>query len=137
MKDKKDEMKKVAITLMRKLDIYEPYIERFERKEIPCFFENYGGFWVDQEPEVYAKMREIEKKYNCLVYAITHDYAEFGELYDFLIVTEYKEEWPELVQSNGRRHSVYAYVWNKTDDWCSEFGSILIQSFGGGIKRLA
>ena len=30
----------------------------------------------------------------------------------------------------------YAYVWNKTDDNCSEFGTIGIRSFGGGIKRV-
>ena len=104
---------------------------------MPCFYENFGGFWVDQEPELYAKMKEIEKRYNCLVYAITHEFADFGECYDFLIVTEYKEEWPELVESNGRMHSAFAYVWNKTDDWCSEFGSVTVQSFGGGIRRIA
>ena len=136
MKDKKEEMKKVAINYMKRMDIYEPYIERFEGKDMPCFYENFGGFWVDQEPELYAKMKEIEKRYNCLVYAITHEFADFGECYDFLIVTEYKEEWPELVESNGRMHSAFAYVWNKTDDWCSEFGSVLIQSFGGGIRRI-
>ena len=129
-------MKKVAINYMKRMDIFEPYIERFERKDMPCSYENFGGFWVDQEPELYAKKKEIEKRYNCLVYAITHEFADFGECYDFLIVTEYKEEWPELVESNGRMHSAFAYVWNKTDDWCSEFGSVLIQSFGGGIRRI-
>lgn len=47
-------MKKVAIDYMKRMDIYEPYIERFERKDMPCFYENFGGFWVDQEPELYA-----------------------------------------------------------------------------------
>ena len=60
MKDKKEEMKKVAINYMKRMDIYEPYIERFERKDMPCFYENFGGFWVDQEPELYAKMKEIQ-----------------------------------------------------------------------------
>ena len=31
----------------------------------------------------------------------------------------------------------FAYVWNKDDDQCSEFGSITVQSFGGGIRRIA
>ena len=31
---------------------------------------------------------------------------------------------------------VSAYVWNKSDDMCSEFGTIGIRSFGGGIKRV-
>ena len=31
----------------------------------------------------------------------------------------------------------FAYVWNKSNDYCSEFGTIGIRSFGGGIKRVA
>ena len=33
-------------------------------------------------------------------------------------------------------HIVFAYVWNKDDDYCSEFGSIGVRSFGGGIRRV-
>ena len=79
---------------------------------------------------------ELEKKHNCLVYAVTHEYTEFGECYSFLIVTDYKSEWKTLVWSEGNKHSAFAYVWNKDDDWCSEFGSVMVQSSGGGIKRI-
>ncbi len=81
-------------------------------------------------------MREIEKKYNCKVYAITHEFMEFGECYSFLIVSDYPEEWYNLLTSYGNKHYAFAYVWNKDDDWCSEFGTIAVQSFGGGIKRI-
>ena len=102
-----------------------------------CFFERFGGYWAEQEPELCEKMRSLEKKYNCLVYAITHEFTEFGELYDFLIVTDYPKEWDDLVYSQGSYHTAFAYVWNKDDDQCSEFGSVTVQSFGGGIKRIA
>lgn len=137
MKDKNIAKKEKAIELLKEMDIYTPYIKDFEEKSIVCFFENYGGFWIDQEPELYAKMKELEKKYGCLVYAVTHEYTEFGECYSFLIVTDYKSEWKTLVWSEGNKHSAFAYVWNKDDDWCSEFGSVMVQSFGGGIKRIA
>ena len=129
--------KEKAIELMKKMDIYKPYIRGFQERDQVCFFENYGGFWIDQEPELYAKMKELEKKYSCLVYAVTHEYTEFGECYSFLIVTDYKSEWKTLMWSEGNKHSAFAYVWNKDDDWCSEFGSVMVQSFGGGIKRIA
>lgn len=129
--------KEKAIQFLKAMDIYAPYIKGFREKDIPCFFENYGGFWVDQEPELYTKMRELESEHSCLVYAITHEFTEFGECYSFLIVTNYPEEWDELFYSEGSRHSAFAYVWNKDDDWCSEFGSVLVRSFGGGIKRIA
>lgn len=129
--------KKKAIELMKKMDIYKPYIRGFEESNKICFFEQYGGYWAEQEPALYEKIKEFEKEYDCIVYAVTHELTEFGELFDFLIVTDNPDEWDDIVYSEGNRHMVYAYVWNKTDDFCSEFGSITIQSFGGGIKRIA
>ena len=129
--------KEKAIELMKEMDIYKPYIDGFRENDKVCFFEGFGGFWIDQEPEIYKKMQEIEQKYDCKVYAVTHELTAFGECYSFLIVTDYPEEWDTLVYSQGNRHTAFAYVWNKDDDWCSEFGSVTVQSFGGGIKRVA
>ena len=129
--------KDVALNIMKRLDIYKPYIEGFDKEDMVCFFENFGGFWVFQEPEIEAKMKELEKKHNCKVYAITHEFTQFGECYSFLIVPNYPEEWDDLIYSENRNHTVFAYVWNKTDEWCSEFGDIIVQSFGGGIRRIA
>lgn len=129
--------KEKAIELLKRMDIYKPYIQGFRDSGKVCFFERFGGYWVEQEPELYEKMRLLEKKYNCLVYAVTHEFTEFGELYDFLIVTDYPKEWDDLVYSQGSYHTAFAYVWNKDDDQCSEFGSVTVQSFGGGIRRIA
>lgn len=137
MKITRQQKKDKALEVMQTMDIYKPYIKDFQDEDNVCFFENFGGYWVFQEPEIEAKMKEIEKKYNCLVYAITHEFTEFGELYDFLIITDYKSEWKNLVHSYGNKHTAFAYVWNKDDEWCSEFGSITVQSFGGGIRRIA
>ena len=119
------------------MDIYEPYIEGFKQKDKVCFFESFGGFWIGQEPEAYKKMQEIEQKHGCKVYAVTHEYTEFGECWDYLIVTAYPEEWDDLVYKNGSMFYAFAYVWNKDDEFCSEFGSVGVRSFGGGLKRVA
>ena len=132
----KTQQKAKAIEIMKQMDIYEPYINGFEKQDKVCFFEQFGGFWVYQEPEVEAKMKELEKKYGCMVYAITHEFTQFGECYSFLIVSKYKEEWDRCVVSEKNKHYAFAYVWNKDDDWCSEFGTVVVQSFGGGIKRI-
>lgn len=134
---KNEERKIKAIELLNKLDIYKPYIKGFEEENKVCFFERFGGFWVDQEPEVLKKMQEIEKEYNCTVYAITHEFTDFGECYSFLIVTNHKSEWKTLVTSDGNIHYAFAYVWNVDDEWCSEFGTVGVKSFGGGITRVA
>lgn len=128
--------KEKAIELLKELDIYKPYIEGFSNENKVCFFEEFGGFWVEQEPEIYEKMKEIENTYNCLVYAITHEFTDFGELYDFLILPEDSEDWDSVVrQASPHSAHAYAYVWNKTADWCSEFGTIVIEKFAGRIKR--
>ena len=137
MKDKNITKKEKAIELLERMDIYKPYIQGFRDSDKVCFFENFGGYWTEQEPELYKKMKSLEQKYNCLVYAVTHEFTEFGELYDFLIVTDYPKEWEDLVYSQGSYHTAFAYVWNKDDDQCSEFGSVTVRSFGGGIKRIA
>ena len=75
-----------AIELMKKLEIYKPYIKGFEKDNTVCFYENFGGFWAWQEPELMEKIKAFEEKHNCLVYAVTHEYTEFGECYDFLYI---------------------------------------------------
>ena len=129
--------KQKAIECLKTLNVYKPYIEAFRRSGRVCFFERFGGYYVDQEPEIEKKMKEIEEKSNCLVYAITHEYLEFGECYDFLIVTREPDEWNDLVMDYEGGKIAFAYVWNKDADDCSEFGDICIKSFGGGIKRIA
>ena len=136
MKTTKEQRKEQAVKLLEQLDIYKPYINGFKQSDKVCFYENFGGFWVDQEPDIEKKMQKIEKEYNCTVYAITHEYTDIGEFYDFLIVSEDDEEWDYLVEEYQKNYAVYAYVWNKSDDWCSEFGTVVIKPFGGGIKRI-
>ena len=133
---KPEERKIKAIELLKELDIYEPYIEGFEKENNVCFFERFGGYWVYQEPEILKKMKEIEEKFNCTVYAITHEYTEFGECYSFMLVTRYKYEWDNLLFKDGSTFYAFSYVWNKTYEDFSEFGTIGVRSFGGGITRV-
>ena len=132
----KEQQKAKAIEIMKQMDIYKPYIEGFEKEDKVCFFEQFGGFWVYQEPEVEAKMKELEKEYGCTVYAITHEFTEFGECYSMLIVSKYKEDWSRSLVTEGKTHYAFAYVWNKTDEECSEFGTVVVKSAFGGITRI-
>ena len=132
-----EQRKEQAVALMQQLGIYKPYINGFKNGNKVCFYENFGGFWVYQEPEVEQKMKELEQEYNCTVFAITHEYTNIGEMYDFLLVSNYPEEWSTTVRKVGKAtFHCFAYVWNKSYDYCSEFGTIEVLSFGGGIKRI-
>ena len=129
--------KEIAVECLQKLDIYKPYIRRFEVAGIPCFFENFSGFYADQEEELWNKIKEVEKEYGCLVYAVTHEYFEFGRCWSMLCVRKDTKEVTDcLLQSTINRFYAFAYVWNQTDELLSEFGDIAVQSFGGGIRRI-
>ena len=122
-----------SIELLKQLNIHKPYINGFKNNPTNnvCYFEFYGGYWVYQRKDVLDKMLEIENEYNCKVYAITHEMTGFGECYSFMIVTDYKREWKDLIVKDDNTYYTFAYVWNKTYELDSEFGTIGVKSFGG------
>ncbi len=137
MKTTVEQRKEKAIELLQKLDIYKPYIKGFKESNEICYYERFAGFWAWQDEELTKKIKEIEEKYHCTVYAVTHEYAEFGECFDLLIVPNDSDDWQDLISNyNQNTFYAFAYVWNKDDDYCSEFGDILIQSAFGGIRRI-
>ena len=126
-----------AIKRMKALDLYKPYITLFEKDNQIFMSEMTGGVYeFNNNKELVAKVKEFEEEYNALVYHVIHTMTQFGELYNFLYVSQYEEEWG---QDNADISEGYAlvYVWNKTDDWCSEFGNIGVQGKFGGIVRTA
>lgn len=131
--------KEKAIECMQKLDIYKPYIKAFKDKGIVTLFERFGGYYIteDQEPELLDKIKEFEKETGSLVYAVTHELFQFGECYSFLCISKYEEDWDLTLETNGYTSYVWSYVWNKNYDWCSEYGTIAVKSFGGGIARVS
>ena len=132
------QQKELAIKCMEKLDIYKPYINKFKSaKTLPCFYENFAGFYVDQEPEIYSKMKEVEEEYGCLVYAITHEITDFGETWSMLCIPRSAEGIEDCLGSfNSREYYAFSYTWNKSHPMFSEFGDVVVKSFGGGIKRI-
>jgi hypothetical protein len=128
--------KELAIKCLETLGIYKPYIRKFKSKAgIPCFFENFGGFYVDQEPEIWKKVKEVEAEHDCVVYALTHDFINGDEMWSMLCVTQ-NTEFDDLIMDAGNNcYYVFSYTWNKTNEVFSEFGDIFVRSFGGGIRR--
>ena len=129
--------KEVAIECMKAVDIYRPYINQFKKDGTVTLFERFGGYYIDEynEPELLKKIKEFEAEYGSIVYAVTHERFWFGECYTFLVVSKYEEEW-EMTLEEAKDSYVFSYVWNKSDEECSEFGTVAIKSFGGGIARV-
>lgn len=131
------ENKKIeAIKRMKALDIFAPCVKAFEKRDEVQLSEMTGGLYeFSGNAELNAKIKEFEAEYNALVYHVIHTFTQFGELYNFLFVSDYEEEWI-MDNDDIQDNYVMCYVWNKTDEWCSEFGTIAVEQRFGGLVRV-
>lgn len=133
-----EEKKVKALQLMEELDIYKPYRDKFAEDGTITLFESFAGYYIgeDNEPELLKKIRKFEEEGNRLVYAVIHTLASFGDCYDFLFVPDYRDDWEYLIESLGNEKYAFAYVYNSTDEWCSDMGTIGIEVHYGGLRRI-
>lgn len=132
-----------AIKRMIKLKLIDNAIEEFRKDGIieysePVYISGYkfgALYWVHNEPEWLAKVKEFEEKNNSLVYHVIHSHTQFGELLNLLYVSDDEEEW-EMDNEDIEDGYAVAYVINLDAPDCSEFGSIAIRESGGGLLRV-
>ena len=130
----KEKMKQEAIERMKMLKLSNSCIKAFQRGEV---WESEGiGALYDLTEEEQKIVNDFEKKNNGLVYHVIHNMTQFGELYSLLFVGKHEEEW-QMDRQDIEENIVFAYVYNKTDDWCSEFGSIMVKPSIGGLIRIS
>lgn len=148
MTTNREKMKALAVETLKKLDVYAPYIRKFAaKKSTVTMFERFGGYYVDGlsdgkvKDELLAKIEEVEKRYEGVVYAVLHYFFDDSEMYAFLLVSKYNlEEYGEPVlfdTENSHIKYALAYVWNKTYDDCSELGDIAVAYHYGGLAYVA
>ena len=80
----------------------------------------------DTEKELIKAINEFEKEYNAYVYHIVYSNTNIGQLYTMLYVSSHEEEW-ESDRADIKEKQLYAYVWNRTDNCCSEIGLVGIE----------
>ena len=134
----REEQKTLGIKRLKQLNIYKPYIRKFENHDVITVFENYGGFYATADngfEELETKIKAWETETGNLVYAVTHELL-FGECYSFLFVSQNSEDEDEKIDQEDNIYYPLVYVWNKDYDFYSEYGSICVKSFGGGLKRI-
>lgn len=131
------EYKKVeALKRMQLLQLSKSCIRAFKDDEV--WASEYGtGILYDlsEDEELINKIKEIESQYNILVYHVVKDLTPFGSLVTMFYVSDDQEEWKEDREWLSDKISC-CYVWNRDDDYCSEFGDISFNSTNGGLKRI-
>lgn len=133
----KTTQKDIAVRCLETLHVYKPYTRKFKSKaSIPCFFENFAGFYANQEQKLWDKIKQVESEFNCVVYAITHEYIEDNETWSMLCVPENCTLEDVLERAGVNDFYAFAYVWNESVDYLSEFGDVCVRAGLGGIYRL-
>ena len=90
-------------------------------------------FWLDEKEEEMVK--ELEKKYNFMVYHIIHTLSNLGETYEILFVSKIKEEWfDEREDLKNGFAMARVEVINSPEN--SEFGYIGVEARNGGVVRV-
>lgn len=109
------------------------YLEKLESDEA------FGAlYWIDDIPEVVKEKINYVEKQGCVVYHITHEYTNFGELWDLLVITDEDADKVigETMRQNFDEYGIqFAYVINLSIPEYSEYGSIGIKVSGGGLIR--
>ena len=123
-----------AIERMKLLKLDKECIEAFAKGKVRES-EGFGALYEvnDKEQQIIDKFEANHK--DCLVYHMIHNVYEFGECYSILYVSPDTDEW-QRDKDDIKEGYVFAYVYNKDDEWCSEFGSIAVKSQFGGLVRI-
>ena len=136
MKVSREIKKKEALERMKMLHLFKPCITSFEKDDEVQLSEQTGGLYeFSDDTKLNEKIRDFEENHSGLVYHVIHTYTAFGELYNLLYVSDHMEEW-DMDHEDLKDGYVLCYVWNKDDDWCSEFGTIVVREKFGGIVRV-
>ena len=137
----KENKKQEAIKRMTALGLFKPCIKAFSKYDEVQLSEPTGGLYeFSDNEELNAKVQEFEAEHDALVYHVIHSPIKIDgivmDMYNFLYVSDEEDEW---IMDNEDIADGYAmaYVWNKTDDWLSEFGGISVQERIGGLVRIA
>ena len=136
MKELKNNERKIFNECLERMEILKlskNCINAFKKGEI-WESEGFGALYEinDKEKKI---VEEFEKNNNYKVYHLIHNVFEFGECYTILFVSGDIKEWARD-KKDLKDGYVFAYVKNVDDDWCSEFGSVVVKPNIGGLVRI-
>lgn len=112
----------------------------FERQN-KIFTDTYYSLEQNKSQEPYKsltlKIEWLKQKYNFTPYLVQLTHTTFGDLYSVFGIEKNIEEW-EYSKEDLKGNIAFVYVWNASDEECSEFGTIGWQKGNmGGIIRTA
>lgn len=136
MKISRENKKAEAINRMKMLGLSKNCIKAFQDRDEVRLSETNGILTgLSKNKELRTYIENLEKTDKILVYHIIHTESRFGEMYSFLLVSDYEEEW-ESDRRNIKSNLLLSYVWNKDVPVYSEYGYIVVIQRYGRLIRL-
>ncbi|MBE6120923.1 MAG: hypothetical protein E7189_10925 [Erysipelotrichaceae bacterium] len=138
MENLKELQKHEAIIRMKHLNLLDKVIKDFNENQIVYYSERQNHllqavlYSVSGNQELEQKIQKFEESYDSLVYHVQLLHTEFGDMYSFLYVSKYQDEW-KLDGNDLQKNQCYSFVWNGDIE---EFGLIGFQKVKGGVVRI-
>lgn len=129
-----EQQKLEAVERMKMLNLIDNIIYEFKELDVLTRSERGILFYLTDEEKELVKTWETETEN--LVYHVIKNKMEFGLCYSLLYVSKHVEEW-EADKEDLKEGIPLVYVINVDDMECSEYGSIGVKSFFGGLLRTA
>ncbi len=133
------QQKEVAALALRELNVSMPYVFEYEAHGSVYLFDCGNAKRIAPSSELADKVREIEAARKLKIYAVTHDFLpSVGEMYSFLCISPYKDDWDGMVKLSSDKQGayVYAYVYNPVIPEYSESGYVLLSLINGKLLRV-
>lgn len=137
----REQLKDLAVSAMKKVDVYPPFIKQFIEQDKVTMYIAGIGYTIDERTEdgLLRVIQSIEAEGNKLVYAVTKNAVGGDMVYALLLVTSEDEEdtvISEFTVDGIPAFEVFSYCYNADCDYCSEYGYITVQNRYGGIRRI-
>lgn len=136
MKATKEQMKQEALARMKLLDMYPYVVERFDEGDIIYYTWEVSGTLFLLADEIREVVQKFENQTGYLVYHVIDNNTSIGRMLTLLYVSTEMDEWAADKQ-DLQEGCPLAYVENLTYPDCSEFGSVGVKPFNGGVVRTA
>lgn len=120
---------------MKLLKLYSVLLEDFEDRKI-SYSEGEIGRLYRVKRKVEEVVQKFENRTGYLVYHVINNDTSIGHMLTLLYVSTEMDEWAADKQ-DLQEGCPLAYVENLTYPDCSEFGSVGVKPFNGGVVRTA
>lgn len=130
----KEKQLQEALERMEILDLHENTTAEMKKEGVVN--KSVGGmlFWLSEEEE--KMIQGWQENTGALVYHVIPNKTDFGELLTLLYVSKHEDEW-DADKADLKENVAIAYVMNLTVPEFSEYGSVGLERFMGGLKRIA